>query len=90
MAALTPSTTIATQRESLGSLTLLIVPLTTTSASDTYTIAAGSPVVDYFVQSQAGSTAGYNYDVTYTLSTGVFLITSGAQGLIKLFILIRT
>jgi hypothetical protein len=89
MSALTIASTAYPQVESLGSLKLMIIPLTTLTSSDTYTIEAGSPVVDYWTAGHVG-TAGYAPDVTYTNSTGVFLLTSAQQGLITLFILMRT
>jgi hypothetical protein len=74
---------------SFGSCKLCSVALTTGSASDTYTIEANAPVVDYWAQGMIGS-AGYSPDVTWTASTGAFLITSAHQGAIKLFILMKT
>ena len=72
----------------VGSFTLQIVSLTMGSASDTYTYAINAPVVDYWAQAQVG-TAGYSPDVTYTASTGVFLLTNGSHnGTVKLFILL--
>jgi hypothetical protein len=57
------------------------------SASDTYVIEAYAPVVDFWCQSQVG-TAGYSADVTWTPSTGTFLLTNaGHNGTVKLFIL---
>lgn len=66
-----------------------MVELTTGSASDTYTIQANSPVLEYWTAGHVG-TAGYAPDVTYTASTGVFLLTSAQQGAVCLFILMRT
>jgi hypothetical protein len=72
----------------LGSATLQIVSLTMGSTSDTYTYLAYAPVIDYWTQAQVG-TAGYSPDVTYTASTGVFLLTNGSHnGTVKLFILL--
>lgn len=85
MAAITADSVI---RESLGSLTLLITNLTTGSASDTYVISTKTAVVDFWCQGNVG-TAGYSPDVTYTASTGTFLLTSAQQGAVTLFILIR-
>jgi hypothetical protein len=86
MAAIT-STTITT--ENLGSLTLQIVTLTMGSTSDTYVYKTYAPVLDYWTASQVG-TAGYAPDVTYTASTGTFLLTMGSHnGTIKLYILLR-
>jgi hypothetical protein len=79
-----------TQSISMGSLKLVIVSLTTASASDTYTIETYAPVVDYWIQSHVG-TAGYSSDVKYVASTGVFTITQGTQnGLNSLFILLKS
>ena len=75
--------------ESMGSLKLAIVQLTTANASDTYTIEKYAPVVDYWVQSHVG-TAGYSADVKYVASTGVFTITSAQQGSNSLFIVMKT
>lgn len=88
MAAITPT---SVYRESLGSLTLLIVNLTTGSTSDTYTIAANSPVVSWWAQSATGS-AYSDPDITWTASTGVFLMTnpSSNYGNEILYILMRT
>ena len=86
MAAITANSIIT---ENLGSSTLQIVSLTMGSASDTYTYEAYAPVLDYWTQAQVG-TAGYSPDVTYTASTGVFLLTNGSHnGTVKLFILLR-
>jgi len=69
MAAITANSVV---RESVGSLTLLIVGLTTGSVSDTYVISTSSAVVDYWTAGHVG-TAGYAPDVTYTAATGTFL-----------------
>ena len=74
---------------SFGSCKLVIVQLTTANASDTYTIEAYAPVVDYWYQSHVG-TAGYSGDVKYVASTGVFTITSAQQGAGSLFILLKS
>lgn len=88
MAAITPGTIT---RESLGSLTLLIVSITTGSTSDTWTLTEPIPVVDFWCESHAGAAIN-DPDVTYTASTGVFLFTNAASmfGLMTLFILVRT
>ena len=88
MAAITPSTVY---RESLGSLTLMMANMTLSSSSDTYTIAAGSPVVSFWGQSNAG-VALNDPDVTYTQSTGVFTFSSGTVQATSftLFFLMRT
>ena len=89
MAALTPVSP-SPIRESLGSLTLLIYTLTTGSASDTLVIGANSPVVDQWAQTQGGA-ATTGTDVTWTASTGTFLLTNTSfTGTTKLFVLIRT
>jgi hypothetical protein len=82
------SSTATVVRESLGDKTLLIVTLTMGSTSDTYIIQTYAPVVDYWAQAQVG-TAGYSPDVTWTASTGTFLLTqSSHNGTVKLFILL--
>lgn len=89
MAAITASSVV---RESLGSLTLLMVNLTTGSTSDTYTVSSNLQVVEFWAQGNT-SVAGTvtTPDVTYVESTGVFtLVTaSSAQGALTLFILAR-
>ena len=89
MAAITPS---AVYRESLGSLTLIIATLAIGSNSDTYTVDINSPVVAFWAQSQAGVGGKQDPDVTWTPSTGVFLLSSGTvvSGSTLLFILMRT
>jgi hypothetical protein len=83
------SSTATTVTESVGSMKLLIVGLTLGSTSDTYVIETYAPVVDYWTQAQVG-TAGYSPDVTWTASTGTFLLTTASHtGAIKLFILFR-
>jgi len=80
MAALTAS---AINRQSLGSVTLLIVDLTIGSTSDTFTIAAGSPIVGAWVEGIIGET------VTWVQSTGVFTLTnSSGTGAVKLYIIL--
>ena len=88
MAALTAS---AITRESLGSLTLDIVTLTTGSTSDTYTVASTLQVVAYWAEGNtavAGTVT--DPDVSYVASTGVFTLVSAAQGACTLFILSRS
>jgi hypothetical protein len=75
-------------RESMGSTTLLIVSLTVGSTSDTYVISTSTAVVGFWLQGNVG-TAGYSGDVTYTASTGTFLITSAQTGARTLYILVR-
>ena len=88
MAAITPTNTY---RESMGSLTLLITQMTVTTNSDTYTIQANAPVVDFWSQAESGNGSN-GPDITWTPSTGVFALTSGTivAGKITLFILQRT
>ena len=91
MAAITPNTVV---RESIGSMTLLLCGFTSSSNSDTWTPSEVIPVVDYWVQTQAG--LGVNEpDVSYNSTSGVFTFTSGTSisstyGAQKLFILART
>ena len=86
MAAITSSTVT---RHSLGDLTLLIVPLTLGSTSDTYVISTNTAVVDYWMQTHVGS-ATTQPDVTWTASTGTFLMTStSSYGASTLFILVN-
>lgn len=89
MAAITPS---AVYRESLGSLTLMIATLTIGSNSDTYVIANNSPVLAFWAQSQSGVGGIQDPDVTWTPSTGTFLLSSGTvvSTSTLLFILMRT
>ena len=83
------SSTATLIRESVGSMTLLIVTLAIGSTSDTFVIEANAPVVDCWTQAQVG-TANYSPDVTWTASTGTFLITGPSHnGTAKLFILLR-
>lgn len=89
MAAITPS---SVYRESLGSLTLIIATLAIGSNSDTYAIAINSPVLAFWAQSQSGVGGAQEPDVTWTPSTGLFLLSSGTvvPGSTLLFILMRT
>lgn len=88
MAALT-GTIIA--RESLGSLTLIIVNLTTTGSSDTYTIEAGAPVIRTWCDGNS-LTSGLSVgcDSYYTSSTGVITLNGATGGSVDLFILMKT
>ena len=87
MADITSSATIV--RESVGSLSLWIVTLTIGSTSDTFVIQTTAPVVDCWTQAQVG-TANYSPDVTWTASTGTFLLTGPSHnGTCKLFILFK-
>ena len=80
MAALTAT---SVNRQSLGSVTLLIVGLTVGSTSDTYTISAGTPIVGAWVEGIIGQT------VTYVASTGVLTLTNASgTGAVQLFILV--
>lgn len=80
MAALS-ATSVMTRNS--GDHTLLIVGLTIGSTSDTYTIAAGSPIVGAWVNGIIGQ------NVTYVASTGVFTLTNASgTGAVQLFILL--
>jgi hypothetical protein len=81
MAAITANSVIS---ESLGSLTLKIVGLTITGTSDTYTLYAGAPIVDAWVEGIIGE------NVTFVQSTGIFTLTNASgTGAVRLFILLR-
>lgn len=88
MAAITPT---SVYRESLGSLTLMMANMTLSTSSDTYTIAAGSPVLSFWGQSNSG-VALNDPDITYTQSSGVFTFSSGTvqPTTTTLFFLMRT
>jgi hypothetical protein len=87
MAALTAATVY---RESLGSLTLMIVPLTGSTTSDTFTVSSTLQVVSFWAQPNIGSTSTSVIDVTYVASTGVFSFnTVTNDGAFTLFILVR-
>ena len=87
MAALTPTSTYV---ESLGSLTLWVVNLTGGSTSDTWTIPAGSAVLDFWCQPNIGSASTSPIDVTFVQSTGVFTFsTITYYGSMTLFVLVR-
>ena len=91
MSALTIASTAYPQVESLGSLKLIIVPLTGLSTSDTYSIEANSPVVASRAQPTIGSTSTSVIDVSFVQSTGVFTISTVTNyGAFNLFILMRT
>ena len=80
MAAITAN---SINRQSLGSVTLLIVGLTITGTSDTYAFTAGAPIVGAWVEGISGE------NVTYVASTGVFTLTnSSGTGAVQLFILL--
>ena len=66
MAAITPNTIL---RESVGSLTLMICGMTTTSVSDTWTLQANAPVVSYWAQA-VGGLGIQEPDTNYQPSTG--------------------
>jgi hypothetical protein len=88
MALLTSTTTY---RESLGSLTLLIVPLTGSTTTDTYVVASTLQVLSYWAQPNIGTTSTSVIDVTYVASTGTFTFnTITNDGVFTLFILART
>ena len=87
MAAITPS---STYRESLGSLTLLVVNLTMGSTSDTYTVSPNLQVLDFWANANIGTTSTSAVDVTYVPSTGVFTFcTVTNYGAMTLFVLVR-
>lgn len=88
MAAITPTQVL---RESLGSATLLIATITPTTASDTWTIDVGDPVVAFWGQSNSGS-GRQEPDITWAPTTGVFTFTSGTtvSGQFIMFIMTRT
>lgn len=80
MAALTP-TNIRTYN--MGTNNLIIATLTIGSTSDTYTLYAGAPIVDAWVEGIIGET------VTFVQSTGVFTLTNASgTGAVRLFILL--
>ena len=85
MAAITANSVV---RESVGSLTLLIVSLTMGSTQDTYTVSSNLQVVDAWAQAQIGSTSTSAVDVSY--SSGTFTLSTVTNyGATKLFILCR-
>jgi hypothetical protein len=87
MADISSSATVV--RESVGSMSLWIFTLTIGSTSDTLVIDIEAPVIDYWTQAQVG-TANYSPDVTWTASTGTFLITGPSHnGTCKLFVLFK-
>lgn len=62
--------------ESMGSCKLLAIPLITNSASDTFVLDKNDPVVAFWAQSNSGFSA-QEPDITWTPSTGTFLLSSG-------------
>jgi hypothetical protein len=91
MSALSVATTATIYRESLGSLTLLMVPLTGLSTTDTWTYVANAPVLQYWAQPNIGSTSTSVIDVTWTASTGTFTFSTVTNsGAFTLFILMRS
>ena len=87
MAAISPNTIV---RTSMGSTTLMLCGLTTTSVSDTWTPSEVLPVIDYWIQAQGG--LGINEpDVAYNPTTGVFTFTGGTTyGPMKFFLMLST
>lgn len=81
----------ATVRDSIGSLTQILFPLTTGSTSDTFSIGANLPVVstEVFGSSTSAGTSN-NGDATYVASTGLVTIVSANQGSIVLVVCLRT
>ncbi len=91
MAALTGTSVGTIVRESLGSLTLLIVPLTAGSTSDTWSIASTSAVVSFWAQPNIASVNTSPIDVSYVSTTGIFTFdTITYYGAFTLFVLVRT
>ena len=91
MAALTGTSVGTILRESVGSLTLLIVPLTGGSTSDTWTASSTLQVVCLsWAQPNIGSTSTSVIDVTYAATTGIFTFSTVTNdGAFTLFILVR-
>lgn len=88
MAAITPTNVY---RENVGSLTLLINNITTTTTSDTYQIGIGAPVLSFWCQSNIGN--GFDgSDITWNPTTGNITMTGGTTGIgaMILYILMRT
>lgn len=88
MAALTPTNIIT---ESLGSLKLLAMTVTTLtgSGSDTWTLPIGTPVVAWWSQNDNG-TAGSDADIQWSATTGVFTFTNASSvGANLFFVLLR-
>ncbi len=81
----------ATVRDSIGSLTQILFPLTTGSNSDTFSIGTNLPVVSTEVIGSS-TTAGTsnNGDATYSSTTGLVTIVSANQGNIVLSVCLRT
>lgn len=86
MAALTPTNIIT---ESLGSLKLLVMTMTTLSASstDTWTLPIGTPVVAWWSQNDNG-VVGTDSDIQWSASTGVFTFTNGTSVGANLFFVV--
>lgn len=88
MAAITPTQIL---RESLGSVTALFVTIATTTTSDTWTIAANSPVISWSSQSTTGTNQS-EPDITWTASTGAFLFSAVSSniGALQMIVYLRT
>ena len=81
----------ATVRDSIGSLTQIIFPITTVSTSDTFNIGTNLPVINVDVQGDSTSACSSNSgDATYVASTGLVTIVSANQGAIALVVWLRT
>lgn len=81
----------ATVRDSLGSLTQILFPLTTGSTSDTFSIGTNLPVVSTEVIGSSTSAGVSNGgDATYVASTGIVTIVSASQGSVILSVCLRT
>ena len=87
MALLTQTATQASQnvRLSMGSVTVLRMPLTTVSTSDTFSIGTNAQVVWADIEGESTS-AGNSYagDATYSSTTGLVTLITANQGSITL------
>lgn len=91
MSAILPAANAVIVRDSLGSLTQLLIPLTTLSTNDTYAIGTNLPIINVDVQGDSTTTGTSNSgDATYSSTTGNVTIVSANQGAITLVVLMRT
>lgn len=78
-------------RDSIGSLTQLIIPLTTLNTSDTYNLGAGLPVVVVDVTgSSVTANTSNGADGTYNSTTGLITIVGTTQGPVTMIVQLRT
>ena len=93
MALITQTATQVTQTqvESMGSLKLILMPLTTGSTNDTFQLGTNLPIVQMSLEGNSTTTAQpYTGDASYVASTGLVTLISQYYGSADLIIWMRT